>query len=190
MSKIFSLSLGLALALGLASTTLAGGHGNGMPTPQAIVASPQGVLASPQGYVETAGCGPVKKKCSLFDKFKPKPKCYTYEYVLKKKKVHGSLFGHKGNGCDSCGGAVATTGCSTCGVYPSAQYPTEQSYGSGQLAPTSQYAPAVAPAGQMTPAGQLAPTSMSDEAPKAPEVPAATPPTASNGLLFLAPVGN
>lgn len=189
MSKIFSLSLGLALALGLASTTLAGGHGNGMPTPQ-IAPSPQVVMASPQGYVETAGCGPVKKKCSLFDKFKPKPKCYTYEYVLKKKKVHGSLFGHKDSGCGSCGGAPASTGCNTCGVYPSAQYPTEQSYGSGQIAPTGQYAPTSQYAPAAAPAGQLAPASMTDEAPKAPEVPAATPPTASNGLLFLAPVGN
>ncbi len=41
---------------------------------------------------------------------------YTYEWVLKKKKVHG----HKSTGCDTCGGATESY------VTPSAQYASPQ----------------------------------------------------------------
>ncbi len=131
--------------------------------------------------------------------FHHKPATYTYEWVLKKKKVHN--FGHKAaGGCDSCGTTL-----------PSGQYPSSQSYGSSQV-PTTYSAPQAgysspqgamsAPqigysGGSMTPAGTTAPATAPTEPPPAPEtgpapaVPSATtPPTASNGGLQLLPAGN
>src|SRR4051794_25337836 len=108
-------SLSFALALGLSGASQAGGllHHEVSPSPQGVVASPQGVV------YET--CAPKKKcftmphlglhekmnglKCGFGDlckKMKPKPACYTYEWVLKKKKVHG---GCGNSGCDTCGSA-------------------------------------------------------------------------------------
>ena len=126
MLKPLTMGLGLAVALGLISVSLAGGFHGALPSGQqhpAAVASPQGVLPSAQD----AGCddvlaGPVKKGCGLLDLFKPKPKCYTYEWVLKKKRVRHSLFGGLcGGGNDSGCGEPA---CGSCGdVTPSAQGP-------------------------------------------------------------------
>lgn len=131
----------------------------------------------------------------LCSKLKPKPKVYTYEWVLKKKKVHQPL----------CAPACET-------VYPSSQVmpapqgvvtpapqaygsgqayaaPVSATYGSGQLTPstygTSQYSPS-APAAPAAPA-------MGDEAPPAPEVaPAAPAPTIppTSSLLFSTPSRN
>jgi len=153
MLKTFtlSLSLSLALALGFCGVSQAGHHANdgcatcGIASPQGPMVSPQGpVVASPQGE-----CYPAeKKKCHLLSgmkhagnkmscgfnglcaKMKPKPKCYTYEWVLKKKRVKG---GCGGNACGS-------PACETCAVYPSGQgmpspqggYAAPQSYGSPQ----------------------------------------------------------
>lgn len=195
----------------------------GLASPQGPVVSPQSVVPSAQECVQ-----PCAKKCSLFEgfghklncgldnlscglkdagcgikdfcgKFKPKPKCYTYEWVLKKKRV----WGHGG-----CG----TPSCETCGVTPSAQGYVAPS-GQGYTAPSGQaYTPASGQASYSTPAygtGQIASTAPAgmiapapvggDEAPPAPEVapkapttPAAVPPApgATSGLLFSTPAGN
>jgi hypothetical protein len=111
----------------------------------------------------------------LCKKLKPKPPCYTYEWVLKKKRVHG---GCGQPGCETCGGPAS--------VYPTSQVapapqgpavsPAPQAYGSVQV-------PATASIGGMTPA----PAPMvGDEAPPAPEAPRG--PTSS--LLFSTPSGN
>jgi hypothetical protein len=235
MLKTLTLSLSLAVALGFCSVSRAGGlfHSEGCSTCG---------IASPQGPMPTAQCAPSpqgecfapvaceKKKCHLFEglsgmgnkmscgfndlckKMKPKPKMYTYEWVLKKKRV----WCHKGNPC----GAPACESCS--GVTPSAQgyaspqgeygtpqaygavpaYGTGQAYGTGYSAPAYTGGPSSA-----TPNLTPAPPERGDEAPPAPEVapsttpaPAAplappappapsTPPTTS-GLLFSTPSGN
>jgi hypothetical protein len=191
MLKPLTLSVSLAVALGMSSVSMAGLHNKGCST--CGLASPQGPIASSQCAVPSAqsACGdicgnPCAKKCCLSSWFKPKPKTYCYEWVLKKKHC-GGLFGHHGGGCDVCGGAV----------YPSGQYASPQAYGSGQ----------VYGAGQTMPAGQVAPTG--DEAPPPPTptmsdgaaapagepapVAPATPPAANapqSSLLFLAPAGN
>jgi len=163
MLKPFTLSVSLAVALGASTVSLAGGHGGAMPTPQAF-ASEQ-VMPSPQG-TSYAGCGetcaPAKKKHCLSNLFKHKPKCYTYTWVLKKKRVHG----HKSSSCGGCG-EVSCGSCASEAVYPSAQggypspqgevYPTGQVYGAGQAMNTGSVygagqaisAPATYGAGQM-----------------------------------------
>lgn len=177
MLKPLTLSLGLALALGAASVSKAGGHGAagcdtcGLASPQG---SPQSVVASPQ--CDT--CAPAKKHC--FSGFKmPKislPKCtYTYEWVLKKKKV----WGHK----SPCG----STGCNECAA--PAVYPTSQVAPSSQAPYAApQYAP-VSPAGQTTyyrPAvGEMRPALAADEVPPAPTIA-----TGGSSLLQLSPSGN
>jgi hypothetical protein len=216
MLKTLTLSLSLAVALGFCSVSKAQGLFHkadgcatcGIASPQGPVVSPQGPAPSPQGE-----CGPVcsgecgaRKKCHLFEnlhgmgnkmscsftdlcaKLKPKPKCYTYEWVLKKKRV----WGHHGGGC-------GTPGCETCGIAspqggyssPQAGYTSPQaSYGSGQVATT-------APMGGM----MAAPAPIGgDEAPPAPEVSPAAPPVpappappapgATSSLLFSTPSGN
>ena len=75
-------------------------------------------MASPQGEGGAAAtsAAPVKKRCHLFDLFKPKPKCYTYTWVLKKKRCGGLFRGgtpRGGDACDNCGGGEV--------VYPSGQ---------------------------------------------------------------------
>ncbi len=196
MSKSLTLSMSLVLALGFSGVSFAGHKSAGCETcglasPQGVVASPQG---SPQGYAETScgTCAPAKKKCFL-DCFKPKPKMYTYEYVLKKKKVHG----HKGaETCDSCGSYGSSVMPSSQfpspqgGIYPAPQghaYPAPQ-YGAPQggmgapqtaLAPTSEMKAPEAPAGDAVP-------------PAPPTPPSSTPPPAGGqaGLLILSPTGN
>jgi hypothetical protein len=172
MLKPLTLSLGLALALGAASVSKAGGHGGGCDT--CGLASPQSVVASPQ--CDT--CAPAKKHC--FSGFKmPKlhfPKhTVTYEWVLKKKHVWSK-------GCGGCGAP-------TCGECAPAVYPTSQ------VAPTSQ-APYAAPqyaaptaAGQTTyyrPAvGEMRPALAADAVPPAPTIA-----TGGSSLLPLSPSGN
>ncbi len=203
MLKPLSLSVGLAVALGACSLSLAGGH-HGTYASEQSAPSAQSVVPSAQSIGEGCGevCGPVKKKCDFFSKFKPKPHQYTYEWVLKKKKVHQPLFGHKNKGCGT--GTCGASACETCGVAPSAQsYGSGQSYGTGQNLGTTQI-PAtysVPQGGYSVPqGGPAAPTTEAPatEAPVAPTIPAAppaptlpaTPPTASTGGLQLLPAGN
>src|SRR6266436_4652998 len=124
MLKTLTLSLSFAVALGLCSVSKAGGlmhsDGYGMASGQCPTVSPQAPCPTPQ-------CAPVccapAKKCHLLEgmqgmgnhmnccfnnlcaRMKPKPKCYTYEWVLKKKRVWG---------CH--GGGCGTPGCDTCGI--------------------------------------------------------------------------
>ena len=178
MLKPLTLSLGLALALGAASVSKAGGHGAagcdtcGLASPQG---SPQSVVASPQ--CDT--CVPAKKHCFSGLKM-PKlhfPKhTVTYEWVLKKKHVWSKGCG--GNGCGN-------TGCNDCGGAPV--------YATGQAAPSAQApyaAPQYAPAatGQTTyyrPAvGEMKPALAADEVPPAPMI------ATGSSLLQLSPSGN
>jgi hypothetical protein len=201
MLKPFTLSLSLAVALSFTGVCKAGGlfHGGDgcYASAQAPAVSPQAPCPSPQGE-----CVPAcKPKCSLFSgmghkmscgfnnlcaRLKPKPKCYTYEWVLKKKRVWG------------CHGNCGSPSCETCGVYPSGQgYPSPQGgytspqYGSGQVAtgayqPTTGTAPAVG-GDEAPPAPEVAPATPSTPAPTAPVPP---PPGATSGLLFSTPSGN
>ena len=118
MLKPLTLSLGLAVAFGLSSVTLAGGPSKSLPTGQEPYPSAQ-AMPSAQGTCggpcETAG--PVKK-CRLLELFKHRPRCYTYEWVLVKKRVRHPLFGGE---CGGCGNAT----CEACGgAMPSAQGPS------------------------------------------------------------------
>jgi hypothetical protein len=182
MLKSLTLSMSLALALGFTGVAFAG-HGGcdtcGLASPQG---SPQ---ASAQGYTETCDtCTTKKKHCFSLPKFsmpaclKPKPKVYTYEWVLKKKKVHG----HAAAACDTCGTAVT----------PSAQYSSPQAHAAPQSWAAPQTA-SVMPTYEMKP-----PVPTGDTAPPAPAAPATIPPAppapapsaAQGSLLFLAPTGN
>ena len=178
MSKSLTLSMSLAIALGFSSVSFAG-HG-GCDT--CGLASPQGTVApSAQGIVETGcdTCAPKHKfsfhlpKLSIPSCLKPKPHTYTYEWVLKKKKVHG----HAAPSCDTCGTTVT----------PSAQYSSPQAV----AAPQSYAAPqkvSLLPTTEMKPA---APTG--DSVPPAPPVPAGAPPvppSAAQGSLLFLPTGN
>jgi len=126
MLKPLTMSLSLAVALGLCSVSMAG-IGNcstcGLASPQGSIASPQGAVASPQSCTTGGLCGGGGGKMKGLFSCLHKPKCYTYEWVLKKRRVKG--------GCGGCG--VAS--CESCGtsVYPSAQgYASPQAYSSGQ----------------------------------------------------------
>jgi hypothetical protein len=214
----FSLSLALALGFCSVSKAGGLFHDH-LASPPGPAPSAQYVSPSPQvecGPSCVGECG--AKKCALFShlkgmgdklncgihdkingmscgfnnlcqKLKPKPPVYTYEWVLKKKRV----WHHKG----LCGEPT----CETCGVYPSGQgAPSPQgpmaapqtfgTYGSGQVS------------NGMMGTGQIAaapaPMVVGDEAPPAPEVAPAAPapsippaPRASTGgLLFSSPAGN
>jgi len=196
MLKPLTMSLSLALAMSFSGVSFAGHHG-ALPSAQEPMVSPQSVIASPQCYpaekhcfkmpslnlcdkLSGLGCGLKdaghKLSCGVGDlckKLKPKPACYTYEWVLKKKKVHGGC----GNaGCDTCGGPAPA-------VYPTSQVapapqgpvisPAPQAYGSGQVVG------ATASIGGVTPAPVAG-----DEAPPAPEV------GPQSSLLFSTPRGN
>jgi hypothetical protein len=204
MLKPLTLSLSLAVALGASSVSMAGGlfHGSsgcstcGLASPQGVAPTAQ-IVPSAQCDTGcgTGGCGFGHKKLfSGFSNWCNKPKCYTYEWVLKKKRV----WGHHGGGCN-------TGGCDTCGtgVYPTAQsvaspqgYSSPQAYGSGQIYGAGQATAAVetaapAPAGDEAPPAPAAPAPATPEAPPAPAAPA--PPAANapqSSLLFSTPSGN
>lgn len=185
MLKPLTLSLSLAVALGAASMSLAGHHGKSMPSAQCETPSAQ---CAPSAQCETP-CAP-KKHCALFDLFKPKPKCYSYEWVLKKKRCGGGLFGkhHKGGDC----GEMA---CDSCGdAYPSAQWPSAQGgvWGSGQAYVGGHGSGQMAPAGQIAPAPAMAPPAPpAAEPPPAPDAaPPPPPPAAPTALLNFSPAGN
>ena len=189
MLKPLTLSITLALALGASTVSFAGMFGHGeAPCTTCGLASPQGpVVASAQSVVATGGCETAapcaKKKCDLgLGKLMAKlhqPKVYTYEWVLKKKKVkHTSSCG----GCDTCAPAAS--------VYPSAQYASPQG---GSVAPSYQAAPSgqSAPSYQAAPSGQAYPTGQIKTgyiAPATGDVP--PPPAVTASPLFLSPAGN
>src|SRR4051794_3079652 len=128
MLKPLTFSLGLAIALGACSVSMAGLFGSGgsgcltcgIASPQSLMPSSQ-CAPSPQCDTGCGGglggglCGGGKKLFSCFNK----PKCYSYEWVLKKKRVWGC---HKNTGCD--------TGCNTGCASPI--YPSSQGYASPQ----------------------------------------------------------
>lgn len=201
MLKPLTLSLGLALALGFGSVSQAGlfGHDTGLASPQGVAPSPQYAPVVASAQCDTGcdvGCAPAPKSCGLKNLFSGlhKPKVYSYEWVLKKKRV----WGHKSNPC-------GTPSCDTCTstVFPSSQsyaspqgYASPQAYGSGQSYSAPTYG-----SGQAYSAPQatsvVTPAPASDEAPPAPEaVPAAPAPAApaanapQSSLLFSTPSGN
>jgi hypothetical protein len=216
MLKPLTLSLSLAVALGLCSVSKAGHHDNNCAT--CGLASPQGVVASPQGYYgtgcETGGCGGGKHHWG--SGLKNKMGCMfhhqvTYEWVLKKKH---NWFNH-GGGCNTCGGAAPVYATGQGGIAPSGQYaaPSGQygsgQYGSGQYGGTSgQYggaygAPQVYGAGQRAflparsstsvasvPAEMTPATPGGEEVPPAPEVKETSANGARGGLLLPTPSGN
>ena len=134
MLKPLTLSLSLAVALGLCSMSKAGLHDNNCTT--CGLASPQGVVASPQGsYAGGCGAAGLRPKhhfsLGLKNLFHHE---VTYEWVLKKKQA-----GNHGGGCNTCGGGAPVYATGQGGVAPSGQYP----------APSGQYAaPGVYGAGQ------------------------------------------
>jgi len=231
MLKPLTLSLTFAAAFALSGVSRAGGlfhteagcttcglasPQGGYASPVASYGSPQTVLASGQG----GECGPVcndgcgeKKKChlgakmsgcfsGLCAKLKPKPKTYTYEWVLKKKRVKG-CGGCASPACETCSTGYPVTG-SPQGTYaapqgsyaaPQAGYTSPQAYANGQIAvaPTSGVMSAPAPAGdEAPPAPEVAPAA--PPAPPAPSLPAPPAPPAPAGpmssLLFSTPSAN
>jgi hypothetical protein len=187
MLKPLTLSLSLAVALGLCSVSKAGLH-DGCTT--CGLASPQGVVASPQSYVGcgAAPCKPkhqwgsgLKKLCGSFQH------SVSYEWVLKKK--HNFSFGHAG--CDTCGAApVYATGQampSHQGI-ASGQYAAPQVFGAGQrsaFVPARTTTSIASVPAEMTPAAPGG-----EEVPPAPEVKGTSPIGSSNGLLLPTPSGN
>ena len=96
MLKPLTLSLSLAVALGLCSVSKAGLHDSGCTT--CGLASPQGVVASPQGsYAARLRSSPAGRSTTsasgLKNLFHHE---VTYEWVLKKKHVW-----HRGGGCST-----------------------------------------------------------------------------------------
>lgn len=209
MLKPLTLSLGLAVAIGMSGVAMA--HGNdgcatcALASPQA---SPQGPIASAQSpFIPTTyDCGsaepcvePCGKKCKLFGKLGGRLDnlhCrikgllhppVTYEWVLKKKR----LWGHK-NECNDCVPAETVYPTSqivpSSQALPSAQYPSAQYPSAQYTAPSAQAAP-VYGASQQTSynaTGYSAPTVAStvlgaEEAPPAPDVKSA------GGLLLPTP---
>lgn len=202
MSKPLTLSVCLAIAL-VSTSGIAKAGGGLLPTPQAapqyVAPSAQGVMPSGQGYVADY-CAPEPKHCgfSLPKLHMPKiclpkielpkcpPKCYEYEWVLKKKRCGGGLLGMLGNGCGH--GGVEDCGYYGGDVYPSGQYASPQVAAAPQAYPTAQYSGDVYGAGQAYGTGQatgqmygaepvpgeMAPAAPeTDEAPEAPVVPSA-----------------
>ena len=196
MLKPFTLSLSLAVALGLCSMSKAGLHDNNCTT--CGLASPQGVVASPQGtYAGSCGsaapCG--RKHHFNFSGLKNLLPTHSvsYEWVLKKKHNWSRGCGSSG-GCG--GGTVLPSGQG--GVAPSGQYAAP----SGQYtAPSSQYGAPVYGAGQRSafiPArsttsiasvpAEMTPAHLgAEEVPPAPEVKATG---SQGGLLLPTPSGN
>jgi hypothetical protein len=195
MLKPLTLSLSLAVALGLCGVSKAGLFDSNCAT--CGLASPQGVAASPQGgYAsgcDTGACGP-KHHFSLG--LRNRLGCMfhhqvTYEWVLRKKH---SWFNH--GGCNTCGGGapVYATGqaIAPSGQYaaPSGQWGTSQVFGAGQhtfqpARSTTSIASAPAEMSPATPA-----TAGGEEVPPAPEVKESSANGSRGGLLLPTPSGN
>jgi hypothetical protein len=187
MLKPLTLSLSLAVALGMCSVSMAGGYDQNCTT--CGLASPQGgPYASGQG---AAGCEQPCKPKHHFNFHMPKLHCHlpklqhscSYEWVLKKK--HNWCLVHANKCGDNCAGGVYPTGQ---GAAPSGQYAAPQAYGAGQHAflparPATSIASAPA---EMTPA-----IAGGEEAPPAPGVKETSTIGARNGgLLLPTPSGN
>lgn len=173
MLKPLTMSLGLALALGLCGVTNAG-HGNSGCTTCGL-ASPQGVVASPQGNYTSCEkpCKPKRESC-LKNLFHHQ---VTYEWVLKKKHCF-----HRGgsNQCNTCNaGAVYPTGqVAPSGQYaaPSGQYAAPQAYGSVQKSAFLPY--------RSTTSIASVPAEMTPAAPGGEDVPPAPSVGGTGGLLL------
>jgi hypothetical protein len=190
MLKPLTMSLSLAVALGLCSVSQAGGHDSSCTT--CGLASPQGVVASPQGTYAACGaqsCGPKHHfGAGLKNLFQHE---VTYEWVLKKK--HNWHFGgNKGCGTCTTAASVYPTGQhapAPSGQYtaPSGQYTAPSVYGAAQrsafLPARSTTSIASMPAAEMTPAANGG-----EEVPPAPEVRGTT--GTPGGLLLPTPSGN
>lgn len=188
MLKPLTLSLSLAIALGACSVSMAGGlfHGNsGCST--CGLASPQGVVSAPVASGQCDTCAPTcapRKHCNPFAGLHgclsklctPKPKCYTYTWVLKKKRV----WGHGGcgnNGCNTCATPIYATGQAA----PSGQ--GAPAYG----APQTTYAAPAAPTAIAATPGEMTSIPAGDEAPPAPAASINGP---QSSLLLGNPSGN
>jgi hypothetical protein len=196
MLKPLTLSLSLAVALGLCSVSKAGLFDSNCAT--CGLASPQGVVASPQGY---GGCAPAP--CAPKHHFSlPRLKCChstSYEWVLKKKHHFSFSLVHPQHGCDPAPIYPTAQHIGPSGQFggpsgqiggPSGQIGGPLPYGAGQ-APRTGFLPArsttaiaSAPA-EMTPAG-----AGGEEVPPAPEVKGTTSVGSQNGLLLPTPSGN
>jgi len=192
MLKPFTLSLSLAVALGLCSMSKAGLHDNNCTT--CGLASPQGVVASPQGTY-AGGCGAPAcggKKHHLNLNFSGLKNMFThevsYEWVLKKKHSW-----HRNKGCSTCGGSAAPVyatgqgGAAPSGQYtaPSGQYAAPQVYGAGQR---SAFIPARSTTSIASMPAEMTPARLGgEEVPPAPELKATG---SQGGLLLPTPSGN
>jgi hypothetical protein len=179
MLKPLTLSLSLAVALGLCSVSKAGLHDNNCTT--CGLASPQGVVASPQSSVGcgTPACGPKHHFSFKLPSFHHS---VTYEWVLKKKHS----WGH-GGGCNTCGTSAPVyatgQGAAPSGQYaaPSGQYTAPTVYGAGQHT----FIPARSTTSIASAPAEMTPTPVgAEEVPPAPEVKGT-----SGGLLLPNPAG-
>ncbi len=174
MLKPLTMSLGLAVALGLCGVTKAG-HGNNSGCTTCGLASPQGVVASPQGSYTSCEkpCKPKRESC-LKNLFHHQ---VTYEWVLKKKHVW-----HRGgnNQCSTCGtGAVyPTSQVAPSGQYaaPSGQYAAPQAHGTMQKSAFLPY--------RATTSIASVPAEMTPAAPSGEDVPPAPSVGGTGGLLL------
>jgi hypothetical protein len=191
MLKPLTLSLSLAVALGLCSVSKAGGYDQNCTTCG---------LASPQGgpYASGQGCENPCAPKHHFNFHLPKIHCHlpkihhtcSYEWVLKKK--HSWCIEHP-NRCNNygCGGGGGVYATGQAGAAPSGQAgaaPTGQVYGAGQHAflPAKPATSIASIPAEMTPA-----FAGGEEAPPAPEVKETSAiGSARGGLLLPTPSGN
>jgi hypothetical protein len=190
MLKPLTLSLSLAVALGLCSVSKAGLFDSNCAT--CGLASPQGVIPSAQGVVH--GCEAPCPPKHHFNWRGCLPKFHhevCYEWVLKKK--HSWSMHHAKNDCNTCGGSpVYATGqgvAAPSGQYagPSGQYAAPQVYGAGQRAflPARSATTIASVPTEMTPA-----TPGGEEVPPAPAVRETSANGPQGGLLLPTPSGN
>jgi hypothetical protein len=203
MLKPLTLSLSLAVALGLCSVSKAGGHDQNCTT--CGLASPQGVVASAQGPVYSTGCETPCAPKHHFSFHMPSfhinlPKIQhqtTYEWVLKKK--HCWSIQHAPS-CNTCGGGGAAPVYATGQVAPSGQYASGQYaapqaaaqgsmqvFGAGQRAfmPARSTTSIASVPAEMTPA-----IPGGEDVPPAPEVRGMSATGSQGGLLLPTPSGN
>ncbi len=188
MLKPLTLSLSLAVALGLCSVSKAGLHDNNCTT--CGLASPQGVVASPQGTVGcgTPACGGQKHQFGscLKGLFHHQ---VTYEWVLKKKH---SWFNH-GGGCNTCGTAAPVYATGQGGRRPVGPgcHAAPQVYGAGQAYGAGQHTfiPARSTTSIASMPAEMTPAPVGgEEVPPAPEVKGTS--GTQGGLLLPSPSGN
>jgi hypothetical protein len=187
MLKPLTLSLSLAVALGICSVSKAGGYDQNCTT--CGLASPQG---GPYASGQQACAAPCAPKRCHFNFHMPKLHCnlpklshtVSYEWVLKKK--HNFCLQRPTGGACGAGAPVYATGQG--GVAPSGQGASGQAYGTGQHAfqPAKPATSLAAVPAEMTPA-----IVGGEEAPPAPEVKETSAIGSPNGgLLLPTPSGN